>query len=198
MEHRKNVSFITRDLDSDAQLTSARPSRASPSLATNALLAQVPDHLSLGVILVQGDARVIYMNNSAAEIVASRSGLLVHRRILKTTDDGETARLKALIRRAAFDGNEEGGAAGYFALSVSRDSDARALSIIVAGLNSAGLEESSAEPGALIFVSDPDLGETVPMELLRSLYSLTATEADISSWDCCKARDLNHRPVLPP
>ncbi len=105
MKYNKNVSFITRDLDSDARLTSARRSRASPSLATNALLAQVPDHLSHGVILVQGDARVIYMNNSAAEIVASQSGLLVHKRILKTTDDGETAKLKALIRRAAFDGN---------------------------------------------------------------------------------------------
>ena len=180
MEHRKNVSFITRDLDSDAQLTSARPSRASPSLATNALLAQVPDHLSLGVILVQGDARVIYMNKSAAEIVASQSGLLVHKRILKTTDDGETARLKALIRRAAFDGNEKGGAAGYFALSVSRDSDARALPIIVAGLKSAGLEVANAERCAVIFVSDPDLGEAIPMELLRSLYGLTAAEAGIS------------------
>ena len=132
------------------------------------------------MILVQGDGRVIYMNKSAAEVVASRSGLLVHRRIVKTTNDGETARLKALIRRAASDGNEEGGAAGYFALSVSRDSDARALPIIVAGLKSAGLEVANAERCAVIFVSDPDLGETIPMELLRSLYGLTAAEAGIS------------------
>ncbi len=32
----------------------------------------------------------------------------------------------------------------------------------------------------MIFVSDPDLGETIPMELLRSLYGLTAAEAGIS------------------
>ena len=29
-------------------------------------------------------------------------------------------------------------------------------------------------------MSDPDLGETIPMELLRSLYGLTAAEAGIS------------------
>ena len=90
------------------------------------------DRLPVGVVLVDGQGRVITMNVAAEEITLLADGLGVTAGVLRAATSHETAALAGLIASAAATGSGQGLEPGG-AMAVSRPSMLRPLSVLVEG-----------------------------------------------------------------
>jgi DNA-binding CsgD family transcriptional regulator len=140
-------------------------------------IAEALDRLSIGVVLVNNNAEVLYMNRAASNIVASGDALIVNRRRLEAVASGETSALRKLISQAGCSSHD----GVRHAMLLSRRSSLRPLSVIVAPLRRSSAGRASRLPAALIFASDPEVNPEAPEELLIGLYGLTRTEAALAA-----------------
>lgn len=136
------------------------------------------NRLPMGVVIVDKDAHVLFMNNSASDIFALSDGVDVGPTgIFRTAKVAETKNLHVMIADAAHDGvngkeeDREGGA-----LSVSRPSFKRPFSLLVVPLPDD--EDISSDNGNVaVFVNDPEKYNEPPTNVLARLYGLTDAEA---------------------
>jgi len=127
------------------------------------------NHLPVGVLVVEGDGKVIFKNRCASEIIAQSDGIEVGpTQICRASQVDETKQLHALIDDVVAEG--DGGA-----LSLSRPSMLRALSVVVAPLGRQDMGETKGL--AAVFVSDPERQPAPQKETLMRLYELTDAEA---------------------
>lgn len=135
------------------------------------------DRLAAGIVVTDGQARVLFVNEAAQRIIDKADGLSIGRNgALSPAQRGEEALLHQLIQRTAAPGPQAGGA-----VTVRRRSERRPFGLLVAPLrllsDSLGIECATA----VIFVSDPEEGHPPPTTILRTLYGLTAAEARIAA-----------------
>jgi DNA-binding CsgD family transcriptional regulator len=141
-------------------------------------LADALDCLKHGVIVLQEDGRVAFVNRVARSIVAQRDGLHIAAEGLVPADCAERLRLRELVcqalRTAAGDGIHAGSA-----MVVTRPSGKRPFFVLVAplGLDVEGEWKGSA---ATIFVSDPEEQVEPAEAVLRRLYGLSQAEARVA------------------
>ena len=136
------------------------------------------NRLPMGVVIVDKDAQVLFMNNSATDIFALSDGVDVGPTgIFRTSKVSETKNLHTMIADAASedgdggDENREGGA-----ISVSRPSYKRAFSLLVVPLPDD--EDMTSENGNVaVFINDPEKFNEPPTSVLARLYGLTDAEA---------------------
>ncbi len=129
------------------------------------------NHLPVGVLVVDGDAKVVFKNRCADEIVSLSDGIEVGQNgICRTAVVEETKELHALIDDVIAAG--DGGA-----LSLSRPSMQRSLSVVVAPLGATGKAENGGL--AAVFVSDPERQPAPQKATLMRLYELTEAEARV-------------------
>lgn len=129
------------------------------------------DRLPVGVLVVDADGRVLFMNRRGAALCAAGDGLsLATGRRCHASTPAETSALLRMAARAATEG-ESG------ALPLSRPSLKRPLSVLVSALPPARV---GAEPAAILYVADPDDLPLAPPEQLAGLLDLTPAEARIA------------------
>lgn len=126
------------------------------------------DRLALGVIVVDAEARVLFMNQSGRDIVADRDGLFVGPKgDCRAGLPAETRRLHEAIRAVAATGEGD-------AVAVSRRSPERSHSILVAplaGANADGVRK------VVLYVNDPERHPLPPPAHLAQVLALNPAEA---------------------
>jgi len=150
----------------EAALEDARQVSASTlSLAGEATLNRVP----VGVIVVEPNAKVVFMNPLGAEIVSKRDGLFVGPdNILRGQRTQDSDRLISLVREVI----DKGGRSSR-GLALERDSMLRPLSVLVSRLDEG--------ERVLLFVTDPEMRPEVVPEVVRRLFGLTESESRLVS-----------------
>ncbi|MEM8986131.1 MAG: response regulator [Pseudomonadota bacterium] len=155
---------------------SATQNTSSNDLVTKIGVAAL-NRLALGVVVVDEKGRVAFTNTSAAAMLAEGDGLVLSStQICRTSATDETKRLMDAVRQAASPLSDP--ACDTFALSVSRPSLRRPLSVFATPLDASG--EGGAQKLVALFISDPETRPVPSEEQIARLYALTKSEAAIA------------------
>jgi len=142
-----------------------------PELAGELALATL-DKLNRGVILLDADGQVRFLNRAAEVMVAGKSGLRLRRRRLQFEDIDATAALDVFLAKGT-------GAAecGSLVLRVDGPRLRSPYPVLVSPLATrSGRNDHGA--GYCVFIYEPNGGQKpLPVPVLQSLYHLTAAEA---------------------
>lgn len=141
-------------------------------------LASVLDQMPVSIVLVDGSARVVWMNLSARLLIRNGDGIAVRDGRLVATSGEPGDLLSSLVRRALGAGEVEP-ARDPAATMVSRSSGSSPLVVVVRPLEAPGGRDAERTVQAVIFVSDPDHGLRTSRERLRQLFELTRSEAEL-------------------
>jgi len=160
------VRYLDRRPDRDRfALRRSEARRGSAALA-------VLDKLNRGVLLLDGDGRVIFFNRAAERMLGQQAGIAMRRGRL--VFEGMDCRRQYERFLAG------GGASGSLVLRVAARSQAHDYRLLVSRLEAPGGEEPSG--CYCVFVYEPATGPRVlAHELLRELYELTAAEARLAN-----------------
>lgn len=133
----------------------------------------VLDALAFGAIVVDAEARIVYLNATAEALQGPRRGLLLDSGQVTAIDPREARRLAALIHAAAMLGASGG-------IRVSDDSGDTGLMALVTPLPA---RVGTTRPGgalALVSVRPPEERPLVPEAVLSELFGLSASEAKLA------------------
>jgi DNA-binding CsgD family transcriptional regulator len=154
-----------------------RATQISARLADAAALERAKttalDRIDHGVMIVDGNARVLYANRAAESIIARGDGMIVSARVLRGATTTDTQRLHALIADAI------SGASGG-TMRVARPSCTEPFLVLVAPTGSSGHWPVDSAPAAIIFITDPERSPRLELRRLMDLFGLTATEAKVA------------------
>ncbi len=129
------------------------------------------DALTLGVILLDGRGRPLWLNKRAEEIAASGQPIRLCPTGLAAERRSDTQSLHDLIKGAVSSGS-------HGLLAISRGIDLRPLLVIALPLKPPGARETSDElVCGVIFISDPDRTDKPTVEYLQRAFDLTYREA---------------------
>lgn len=162
------------------------------SRARRAAVSALGERLAVGVILVDGNARVLDASRRAKATLAGGDGLHCEGGCLCATKVAQTERLRRLIAEAASAECAGEKPNAGLTLLLERPSGGAPLAIEIAGVASSELDARQQESQALVYVRDPECGTQLSPEALRRLYGLTRTEAQVTS---LIARGMNHAHV---
>jgi len=138
-----------------------------------ASLAASLDQLTHGVVLLDAQGRVQFLNRLAENIVAARDGLSMRQGALIAARPDQAAELKVAIQRAL--GTQRGAA-----LQLVRPSGKRALTLLIAPLHVAIRTVELQPAAALVVITDPERGGVAPKQRLIDAYRLTPSEAALA------------------
>ncbi|MGH7025372.1 MAG: LuxR C-terminal-related transcriptional regulator [Caulobacteraceae bacterium] len=147
----------------------------SPLSQVNADLAAVLDTLTDAVFVVDDEARVVYRNRRAGEML-SCGPLRMIRGVIRTAAPDEARALEALIARATQEGSPVGGA-----MAVAAPASRRPLSLTVSPLPSSQASLFSSPRTAMVRVADVAAPLPVDLRLLTELFSLTPAETRVAA-----------------
>lgn len=138
------------------------------------------DRLSMGVLLVTGDGRVLHANFRAEAILASRDGLSIDHATLTASSPAATSSLRRSVASCVTTTNGEG-AEPPRTILLSRPSGRRSLQVLVSPVKRVQrLGPGHEYASAIVFVVDPE-HEVIPnSDALRTMYGLTPAEARVA------------------
>ncbi len=136
------------------------------------------DMLVFGVVLLDREGKVLWINREATAILARADGLAIHNKRLGASNTSENASLQQMIRAAVATGEGRSAPCGA-PLAVSRPSLLRSFALLVAPIR---MERVFAQqPAGVLFITDPESKSEMPSEMLKRLYGLTAREAAVAA-----------------
>jgi DNA-binding CsgD family transcriptional regulator/PAS domain-containing protein len=141
---------------------------------------EVLDRLPTAVVLCDQSGAPVIVNGAASEILARSDGLVVRRGKLTTRRQCETDALESLIVGAASTAGGRGDSCGG-ALSVSRASGSRPLSVFVAPMRASSTVPGHRRIAAALFISDPESVVLTNEERLLQLFGLTRAEGRLAA-----------------
>ena len=132
-----------------------------------------------GIVLLNQQGRVVFMNAAAARMMNERDGLEMAGRDLRCRDVATTTRLRTLIGGALAPIDGHGNAGGH--ILVRRTSRRRPYSLLVSrlGIDSQRLPEA-ADAVAMISIAVTDSARAPDESVLQSLLGLTPAEAKLT------------------
>jgi DNA-binding CsgD family transcriptional regulator/PAS domain-containing protein len=149
------------------------------ALADSAVeLAGVLEVVRHGVIIVAGEHLVINLNSAAERIVRAEDGLYMRAGRMAATSTRAEQELHCAIRNA-LEGEPSTVRTGR-SLTCFRPSGKRPYVIHVLPSHRRNADEPLRQPMALVLVIDPDDEPEPAVSLLRRLYGLTKTEAEVA------------------
>ncbi len=132
------------------------------------------DRLPYGVFVLAANARVMFMNAFASELINARDGLVIgYDQVLRTSRPTETQALHATIRNAT---ETKDNSMPSGAMFVERIKALRPLHCVVQNFSGTTNPEEH-EPHAAIYVTDPERAPTVSALVLAGLFDLTPSES---------------------
>lgn len=135
----------------------------------------VIDQLQHAVVLLDDDARVVFVNRAAEAILFMADGLGLTARGLVAQGAEDQAALQRLIASAAM----LSGAGGV--LAVSRVSGGRPYAVLVSSLPREPSLFAIRAPAVAVFITDPEQRQELPETMLVRLYGLTPAEAAVAA-----------------
>jgi DNA-binding CsgD family transcriptional regulator len=139
--------------------------------------AEILNRLLQGVILVDGEARVIFANLAAEGMLRSRRGLFLGRDGLQTEIPGETRQLHRAIADCAKSHPGFVGAGGH--LRLSREHGVP-LTVLVVPHHTRVDWIDMMRPRAILFIADPEAKAALRQQWLRDDFGLTQAEAAVA------------------
>ncbi len=149
----------------------ARLADANPANSTGAL-----DALQHGVVLIDREGHVRFVNAAARAIIARRDGLHLHGRMLCANRMGDTARLQAALSHSIGTGAGSR-AAGEPVVKIQRDAGRPLIVTVVPHARQHGSRHWLAA-SAILFDPDEDLDSRI--EPVCRLYGLSPVEAKLT------------------
>jgi DNA-binding CsgD family transcriptional regulator len=135
--------------------------------------------LSFGVLIVQGDGRILHMNRYAREAFEERDGLSNLADGIATYDHKERKELKAFIRQASLAGGGSGLVVGG-SVAIHRPSGKRPYILSVMPAYAPRLKFGGRKATALVFLVDPEREQQMDEGFLMGLYGLTRSQARLA------------------
>jgi DNA-binding CsgD family transcriptional regulator len=139
--------------------------------------AEILNRLLQGVILVNGEARVIFANRVAEGMLRAGRGLFLGRDGLRAEIPAETRRLRQIVAGCAGPGRGLGAAGGRLRLSREHGLP---LTVLIAPRRSRLCWIDVVRPRAILFISDPEANVAVLQQALREDFGLTPAEAAVA------------------
>jgi hypothetical protein len=138
--------------------------------------AEILNRLTVGVLLVDAAARVLFANRAAEDMLRARGGLVFGRGGLRAEIPGEARRLRQIIADCAEPRRSLGGAGGRLRLSREHGLP---MTVVVAPHRARYDWIDVARPRAMVFIIDPETNTVVHQESLRADFGLTTGEAAV-------------------
>jgi DNA-binding CsgD family transcriptional regulator/PAS domain-containing protein len=142
--------------------------------------ADTMEALSVGVILVNKDARVLFANRFARRLLETHDGLSLDRDAVRAIRSSETTTLRHLIGCASASNGKRSLQSGG-GLNVTRPNGQRSLQVLVSPIRPQQRLHLSERAVAAIYVTDPDQVAQKPEVILMRLYGLTPSEAKVAA-----------------
>jgi len=137
-----------------------------------AALAKLP----LGVVVVDKNGHVDFMNPRAAGIITSDDGLFVSSEgILRARETSDSSTIHDLVARVLEPRDAGDSGAIAIAIAIERPSMLRPLSMLVSAL-----AEESGPGRAVLFLTDPEVQPNISAPILGELFGLTDSEARLA------------------
>jgi DNA-binding CsgD family transcriptional regulator len=143
-------------------------------------LTDALEHMTVGVIMVTKNARVLLMNRTARSMVSRRDGLQVDATGLCGLRLRDTATLRAHIAGAAERTAGRGTLAGGV-FRVPRPLGRAALEIVVSPISAGHTWCSGEQAVAAVYVTDPSQIPQQPEATMSRMYGLTPAEAKVAA-----------------
>jgi DNA-binding CsgD family transcriptional regulator len=141
------------------------------------------EYLPFGIILLDTDGHVSFMNQAANRVIASRDGLCVDKQRLYALKPRDNAKLQtSLVKASAM---TSGKSEGRSSMALARPSGLRAYALFLLPLSRPESSVATERQPVAVFVSDPEKQTKIPEELLSGICGLTKTEAALSSRLAC-------------
>lgn len=142
------------------------------------------DRLRVGVILLDGQGRPLYLNHAAEHLVSARNGFVVRRDGLALSSAAETNRLRRLITDAATLATGRGSAVGGCLRIRKTENNGTTMQFQVIplprGLSERSWEQSVPEGCVAVFVSAGN-GPRLSCDRVATMHGLTRAEAKLAS-----------------
>jgi DNA-binding CsgD family transcriptional regulator len=147
----------------------------------NRVAFEALDGISMGVLLVDENARLVHLNATARRVTDLADGISVHNGLVRLDTRSENEALRRAVWNAVASARHGRATAGE-AIAVSRPSGSEPFPLLVATLWGNHLRYGLGHldrPLAVVFVTVPEEPQEAPAELLRRLFGLTLMEARI-------------------
>jgi DNA-binding CsgD family transcriptional regulator/PAS domain-containing protein len=140
--------------------------------------AGILNQLLQGVLLVDAEARVIFANRAAEDVLRAGRGLFVGRDGLRAQIQSETRRLRRIIGDCAEPQRELGCAPVH--LRLTREQGMPLIILVVPHLSPFS-RINGVRPQAVLFITDPEATTGMRREWLRKDFGLTPAEAAVAT-----------------
>lgn len=144
----------------------------------NRMMAEAFDHFSHGVLVVDGNEKLIFANKCGKEIIANANGFHTDRFGKLHTSTTEDAKKFRSVLESVLDGDQEQ-KTGSAVMQVSRGGGLRPLEVLISPCDQNVSGDNYGEPLAIVFVNDPEQQIETIDSVLTSIYGLTEAEARI-------------------
>jgi DNA-binding CsgD family transcriptional regulator len=134
----------------------------------------VLDGLTIGILFVTADARVLFANRVAEQALQNSHGLSVSRGRLRVQDSKQRQHFERLVDEAVQTSGGDGTKAGGV-IAVATASGRR-LSLLVSPFRSMSIGYGPALPAAVIIFSDPQVDTVAPDQALQTLFGFTPAQ----------------------
>jgi len=139
------------------------------------LVLDALEKLSVGMIVVDAQATVLFANQTAERLLRAGLGLTCRQGCLGTTDPSKEGEMRHLIQQAGLAALGKPSEAGGV-LALPRI-EGRPLSLLVCPLRPHAVSFGPSVPAALVIFGDPDASPSTSTQALIDLYGLTPAEA---------------------
>lgn len=136
------------------------------------------DHMETGVIGVDVDSRVVFLNQRAESILRKQEWVAIRQGKLTATNSVQAAALEALTASAALAGAGRG-TQGPNAITVNGKGTLKPLLVTVTPFRSSHFL-TEERPCALIFLTDPSAKPAARANITSSLFGLTPAECRLA------------------
>jgi len=176
---RKSGAFTSSELDMLTHLIPhfQRAARLSGAFARlRQARDEVLDRLPMGIIVLDEECKVEFLNRAAEAILEKKDGLRWSSEGVSAADPTQASRLAAMIKGAKLTASGKG-IAGGGNLSITRSSVGRPLSVLVAPMMPSTASPLSRSPRVAVFITDPEATQVTNVERLMALFNLTPAES---------------------
>jgi DNA-binding CsgD family transcriptional regulator len=142
------------------------------------VLADSLDCLATGVVILDGEGRILLANRTATDLAAAGDGFALTRQGPTGARSGDTASLRKRVAEAAGADGTNGCSAPSRALLLDRPSGKKSLEVLAVPLGRGNSLNGNGR--VVLFITDPERQASPPTELLRQLYDLTCAEAKLA------------------
>ncbi|MRI33898.1 helix-turn-helix transcriptional regulator [Endozoicomonas sp. OPT23] len=143
------------------------------------LYAGAVDQLAVGTIILDEEGKVLQTNHVAQDLLSENDGLKLTGNSLQVGSTRDTRRLREMVKQVLASQNDNTPSV-VEALRIQRLSGKSDLGIVVRSIPTNQWAEGKNSPSVVIFVSDPDRQSKAPQEVVKALFDLTPSEAQLA------------------